>query len=73
MILTDKFICHNIFITFKVNVKVRYAKISFLTNKAGKMCMYLFYRILTGKSIYGIILVIFGVILRLKGQFNVRI
>ena len=58
MVLTEKFICHIIFITFKVNVKVKYAKISFLTNKAGNMCMYLFHRILTGKSIYGIILVI---------------
>ena len=32
--------------------------------------MYLFHMILTGKSIYGIILVIFGVILRSKGQFH---
>ena len=69
MVLTEKFICHIIFITFKVNVKVKYAKISFLTNKAGNMCMYLFHKILTGKSI---ILVIFGVILRSKGQFQGR-
>ena len=59
MVLTEKSICHIIFITFKVNFMVKYAKILFLTNKAENMCMYPFHRILTGKSIHGIILVIF--------------
>ena len=62
MVLTEKSICHIIFITFKV----KYAKILFLTNKAGNMCMYLFQMILTGKSIHGIILVIFGVIFKVE-------
>ena len=56
--------------SLKLNVKVKYAKISFLPNNAENVCMYLFHRILTGKSIYGIILVFFGVILRSKGQFQ---